>query len=122
MGSNTKSKRKRIDAPIIRVPASFSSIISESSGNAKPEEASDKCPPSFQEKLEESPLLKQGIKLALSKLGDRYSIMILGEEVGLVSKRNSQKITQCLELGVAYFGEIIFYKGEYHARFFRQGI
>jgi len=120
MGSNPKAKRKKIDAPIIRVPESFSSIVGESSNRGLPEEASDKCPPSFQERLEENPILHQGIKVTLEKWGDKYSIMIQGTEVGVVSKTNSKKITQCMELGVRYAGKVINFKGEYYARFFRE--
>ena len=120
MGSNPKSKRKKIDAPIIRLPESFSSIIGNSTKRGLPEEASEKCPPSFQERLEQSPFLRQGIKVSLSKWGDRYLIMIQGNEIGIVSKKNSQKIAQCLELGVRYAGEIVHFKGEYYARFFRE--
>lgn len=119
MGSDNLSKRKKNDAPIIRVPVSFDSVMG---GAIKglPEIASDTCPASFDEKLETSPILKSGLKCFLEKRGERYSIIILATEVGIVSKRNSAKISKCLELGIKYTGLIVFQKGEYYARFFRE--
>jgi hypothetical protein len=119
MGSNKESKRKRTDAPIIKVPISFSSIMSNNS-KGLPEIVSELCPSSFQEKLELSPYLKEGIRVFIERKGTIYSIMIQGTEIGIISKRNSSKISKCLELGVQYSGKIIISKGEYYARFFRE--
>jgi hypothetical protein len=119
MGSDPKAKRKKTDAPIIRLPESFSSILGEA-GKGIPELTSEKCPPSFQERLEPSPYLAKGIKVSLEKRGDRYLIMIQGTEVGMISKRNSEKISQCLELGVLYSGKLVFIRGEFYAQFFRE--
>jgi len=119
MGSDKNYKRKLSDAPIIRVPISFSSIVGESS-KGLPEIVSEICPTSFQEKLESSPYLKEGIKVFLEKKNERYSIIIQATEIGLVSKRNSIRISKCLELGVRYSGKIVITKGEFYARFFRE--
>lgn len=118
MGSKTTtSGRKQKDNPIIKVPRSFESIAG---ANGLPEQASDNCPPSFQERIEESPIVQVGIKVSLNKTGDRYAIMIQGETIGVLSKRNCNKISECLNLNVRYSGKIVKIKDEYYARFFRE--
>jgi hypothetical protein len=119
MGSGRNSKRKNNDAPIIREPLSFSSIINEGR-KGLPEIVSELCPTSFQERLENSPYLNEGINIFLLQKGARYSIMVHGTEIGFVSKRNSIKLFKCLEMGVRYSGKIVIHKGDYYARFFRE--
>lgn len=117
MGSDRKAKRKNSDKPIIRLP--FSSTIS-GSNKGLPEIVSEKCPTSFQEKLEESPYLRDGIKISLKKRGEIYLIVIQETEIGTLSKKRSLSISNCLELGIRYSGKIIFTQGQYFARFFRE--
>ena len=119
MGSDKHSKRKRSDAPIIRIPISFSSIVGENKKGI-PEIVSETCPTSFQEPVENSPFLRDGIKVFLEKRNERYAIMIQATQIGLLSKRNSLKISKCLELGVRYSGKIVIQKEQYYARFFRE--
>ena len=118
MGSHPKQKRNPKDAPIIKVPI----VVQSSSSFAKglPELADEKCITSFEEFLEDSPLLKSGLAVDILQIGERFPILIQGSEIGLMSKRNTARIKECLQLKVRYIGEIIKKKDDYYARFTRQ--
>jgi len=118
MGSKSKSERKESDNVLIQIPEQFSKI----SRQGLPEVASQKCPPSIEERLEQDPLLSAGTFIHLQKTGNRFIIMLQGNEIGMLSKRNTERIIECAALGVSYTGKIILKKGEYYGIFMRQSL
>lgn len=117
MGQKKNSGRKLKDQPIIRIP---SIKLSGTEINNLPEMAANTCIPSFEEPLEESPFAKENLRVDLLQRGEKYLIMVQGSEICVLSKRNSNRVTECLRLRVKYVGTIIKKKDKYYARFIRQ--
>jgi len=117
MGQKKNSGRKVKDQPIIKIP---SIKISGNDIGHLPELIADTCIPSFEEPLLESPLVKENIRIDLSSRGENYLIMVQGSEIGMLSKRNSIRVSECLRLKVKYMGTIVKKKDKYYARFIRQ--
>lgn len=68
-----------------------------------------KCPESFQVNLKSSNLIKQliGREASLLVVNEKeIRVMIGTQQVGLLSENQSQKISQCLLLGIKYQGLI----------------
>jgi len=116
MGQKSKSERKESDNVLIQTPEQFNKITK----SRLPELASANCPPSIQEKLEDDPLLFNDALIYLDRFGDRFKIMLQGNQIGLLSKRNSERISDCIELGVGYIGKVYLKKGEFYATFIRK--
>ncbi|WP_127124435.1 hypothetical protein [Pseudoflavitalea rhizosphaerae] len=116
MGQNKNSGRKLRDQPIIKIPQT--KIISEL--GSLPEITAEKCPPSFEEPLEESPFVIEKVKVFLELAETRIVMVALGNQIGFLSKRNSDRVSQCLNLRIKYIGEIFKAKSRYYARFYRQ--
>ena len=116
MGNKSKSKRKLTDNVLIQIPEQFNKIVS----HGLPEIASEKCPSSISERLDQNPFLYDGAIINLERIGDRYKIMLQADEVGLLSRTKADIVRNCMSLGVNYFGRIHYKKGEYYAIFIRK--
>lgn len=116
MGSGTDN-RKKSDKVYIRRPVKTDALGNVvSSGGAQ---AAEICMPSFEQRIAETNLTKEGIKVHLQANDDRYEILIGGTFVGKLSKRVSFMVTKCAGLGVRYSGMVIKKQGVIYARFIR---
>ena len=109
MGRNTKTKNSKKDSVFITT-ATFQKTFSD---------LNKVCPPSIQQRLEENPYLKEGVRLYLKPFGEKFIIAIQEIEVGVLSKENSKKIKTCFENGIKYKGVVVKEKAIYYARFYR---
>jgi hypothetical protein len=116
MGSGNNN-RKNSDTTIVRRPKAFSSLgLSSGSGGGS---NTDVCIPSFEVLIKDTNLTQVGVKVYLKKEIDVFSITIAGSIIGHLPNKYSKIITQCLEMGVKYSGEIILSKTKKYARFIR---
>ncbi len=116
MGSG--SKRKTSDKPIIRNPKT------RGGGNpGRPEKVASLCPLSFEQKVVGSTLTKKGVKVQLSKKGERYSMDIFGNSIGFLNSRSASMVKECETMGIKYVGQIVIKqneeKSDVYARFSR---
>lgn len=117
MGSGTKN-RKGSDAPYIRRPKMFTTGAGGAATDVGGRAASI-CIASFDQKVTQSSLTREGVKVRLVGNGDRYSIVIGSNTVGELSAKYSAMVTACNAMGVKYSGEIIEKNNKPYARFAR---
>jgi hypothetical protein len=114
MGSGIR--RKKSDAPVIRVPKKFDL---GDMGIPKNHVGAAACIASFETKVDASYLTRHGVKVRLQRKGEVFIILIGEDQIGIISKKHSQMILHCATLGITYSGEIIVDKKGVYARFFR---
>jgi hypothetical protein len=119
MGSS--SSRKKSDSPIIQVPKG-GKAGSGSGGSAKSEQIATMCLPSFEVRLKENMSVKVGsvVQLEIDAAG-LYQIYSNRTIIGTLSKKQSDMISACKDLGAVYDGKIVSNKDkELYARFYRK--
>jgi len=77
------------------------------------------CPVSFQKSISNKSIGVVGASLELILHDKRYSYFLAGIELGALSMKESNTVTNCGELGIKYSGQIVDINGNYYARFIR---
>lgn len=120
MGSGTN--RKATDAPIIRKPKGQNVIDGASSSGGSghsPDIIADICIASFDVKVLEHPLAKEGQSVILFRKDGLYEVHLSGETLATLDKKISDMVERCGEMGVRYSGKIIRKGKHQYARFLR---
>jgi len=116
MGSGRKENRKGSDKVIIRTPKGGFPM---GSGISIPDQVADVCPASMQVKVRQTPPVQHGVAVQLKKQGEGYAVILQGETIGTLSKRQSETMSRCKSLGIRYTGSIVIINGGAYARFSR---
>lgn len=125
MGSNS-TQRKKADSPIIRTPKVLTSSNKGGSGSGagggyKQDEVANVCIPSFEIKVEtDIPLKKEQAVFIRKNKDDVYDVLAGTKLLATLSKKVSDMIAKCTDMGVVYIGTIIQKRnGDFYARFLR---
>jgi hypothetical protein len=119
MGSGRN--RKGNDQPLIRRPKKAVEGIGVGGIGVEDEVATiaDKCPLTFQVEVIKSGFVMKGARLELIREGELYAYYISGHRVGILSKKMSETIITCVDMGIKYSGAVVEEKEKVYARFTR---
>lgn len=107
MGSSRKPA-KQDDRPIIPTPRTKGGGEGASGGQAS-FDLNQTCPVYFDVKLTANPLLRAGAAL---RIDNRGRVLLANHEVGALNAQQFRKVTECLEHGYAYPGQVLTDKEE----------
>jgi len=101
MGSSRKPA-KQDDRPIIPTPRTKGS--GGEGGGQSSFDLNQTCPVYFDVKLSANPLLRAG---AVLRIDNRGRVLLANNEVGALNAQQFRKVTECLEHGYAYPGQVL---------------
>lgn len=122
MGQGPSKNRKKKDRPLLRVPKNVKppdETVGGGIGGGASSSYSEQCIISFQVKVLNLPFLREGTRVHLEAVGDRYAVKVMDHQIALLNRTKSAMVTHCSEIGINYTGEIKTIKDEKYARFYR---